>query len=99
MTAQADISFVKEKLTELIVYFAEKGKDDNYLGATKLNKLLFLADFLAYGYLGVPITGATYIHQKLGPTPDPQQFLPALRELIESEDLVQIEHLTISGPM
>jgi hypothetical protein len=37
-----------EKLRELILYVSTLSKDDDNFGATKLNKLLFYADFLAY---------------------------------------------------
>jgi len=61
--------FHKDKLAELIVFFAEESKDDIQFGSVKLNKLLFLADFWAYGHLGQSITGATYVRQDHGPTP------------------------------
>ena len=58
-----------EKLKESILYIAEQCKDDQEFGATKLNKILFLSDFLAYGAYGQPITGSTYFHLEKGPAP------------------------------
>ena len=85
------------RLAELIVYFAKYSEKDLFFGSTKLNKLLFVADFLAYGYLGQSITGATYIHQKQGPTPEPSQFLAARETLISTGRLRIQEEDTYSG--
>jgi len=57
------------KLEELILYVAHKSHDDVKFGATKLNKILFWADFLAYGYWGQAITNAQYIRKQRGPVP------------------------------
>jgi hypothetical protein len=90
--------FDENKLAELIVFFAKENADDRHFGATKLNKLLFTADFMAYAYLGKPITGATYIRQQFGPTPEPRQFLP-VREKLEKEGRIKIAaEETYSGP-
>jgi len=71
-----------EKLKELMLYIADKSAADPLFGALKLNKILFLIDFTAYGIWGKPITEATYVHQKLGPVPF--QLLPARGALIDS---------------
>lgn len=92
-----DIRFDKEKLAELVIFFARESEKDRLFGSTKLNKLLFLADFLAYGYLGMPITGANYIHQKRGPTPSPDEFLPVREQLITDGRLSIIEQETYYG--
>ncbi len=73
------VSYQKDKLKELILYLAKRSEDDARFGATKLNKLLFFSDFLAYGQLGQPITGATYQKLKWGPAP--KQLLPVQREM------------------
>jgi len=69
-----------DKLKELMLYVAEKSLEDPRFGATKLNKILFYSDFMAYGLHGEPITGATY--QKLDRGPAPRQLLPVQEELI-----------------
>src|SRR5690606_1570423 len=92
-----DIMFEKEKLAELVIFFARESEKDRLFGSTKLNKLLFLADFLAYGYLGKPITGARYIHKKRGPTPSPDEFLPVREDLIANGRLNIIEEETYYG--
>lgn len=57
------------KLGELIVYISDKSAGDPRFGATKLNKLLYFSDFLAFGNFGEPITCAIYTHRKWGPAP------------------------------
>ncbi len=56
-----------EKLQELMLYVAAKLADDPKFGATKLYKVLFYSDFLAYGNTGAPITGASYVRLDNGP--------------------------------
>ena len=74
-----------EKLRELTIYIACKSQQDPKFGATKLNKILFYADFLAYVKLGESITGAEY--QKLGKGPAPRRLLP-IQERMEGRDCV-----------
>lgn len=75
--------FDDKKFSELVLYVAERMGDDAAFGATKLNKVLFFSDFLAYQSFGRSITGATY--QKLPHGPAPRQLLPIQRELVEAE--------------
>jgi hypothetical protein len=67
------------RFAELMLYVAAKCAADPSFGATKLNKILFYSDFIAFETYGVALTGATY--QKLERGPAPKQLLPALREL------------------
>lgn len=76
MTTIADSS---ARFKELILYLARKSEDDPNFGATKLNKLLFYADFLAYRKLGQPITGQRY--QKLPYGPAPRSLRPVVEEM------------------
>lgn len=75
-----------KKFAELLIYIASKCSDDASFGATKLNKILFFSDFLAYANLGESITGAAY--QKLDHGPAPRELLPALDVLRENMDAV-----------
>jgi hypothetical protein len=68
------------KFEELILYIARESQEDRRCGATKLNKILFYADFLAYRKLGRPITGQKY--QKLERGPAPKRVMPVIEELI-----------------
>ncbi|MFW0717791.1 type II toxin-antitoxin system antitoxin SocA domain-containing protein [Pedobacter sp. N23S346] len=55
-----------EKISEVISYFGKKGIE---LYKTKLNKLLFYADFLSYKRTAYSITGITYKAIPYGPVP------------------------------
>src|SRR5207302_260927 len=57
------------KLRELILHIAKESMGDTRFGKTKLNKLLFYADFLAYQKTGQSITGEEYVKQPFGPVP------------------------------
>lgn len=83
--------FNEHKLKELVVYIANKSKDDPAFGKTKLLKLLAYADFAAYRRLGHSITGATYIKLEHGPSsreaPGALNMLRALKriEIVEED--------------
>ena len=77
--------FKEDKFKELVLYIAEKCTDDPAFGATKLNKILYFADFYAYGESGVPITGATY--GKLPRGPAPHQLVSVREELSKTGDI------------
>jgi len=77
------------KLRELILYVAAKSESDPNFGATKLNKILFYSDFLAYRTLGRSITGQRY--QKLEFGPAPKAIVPVLREMEQERVCAQAE--------
>lgn len=58
----------KEKYQNAILYFV-KYCNNQYLGATKLNKLLYYLDFIAYRDRQKSITGDLYVHKQYGPVP------------------------------
>jgi hypothetical protein len=78
-----------EKLKDLILYVADRSRDDPHFGATKLNKILYYADFRAYRELGHAITEADY--QKLPEGPAARDLLKARRQLLD-EGRIRIEH-------
>jgi hypothetical protein len=90
----AEIEYDERKFKELLVLLAARSEGDKRFGATKLNKLLFFCDFLAYAYLGEPITGASY--QKLPKGPAPRRLLPAQQELEQegAVDVIQRKRIT-----
>ncbi len=57
------------KFREMILYVARRAEHDPRCGATKLNKILFYADFWAYRSLGRSISGRAYRKQEFGPVP------------------------------
>ena len=72
----------EEKLAELILYVADQIRTDPTGGATKLNKILYFAEFSHMRSYGVPITGVPY--QKLPEGPAPRRLRPIRDKLIES---------------
>lgn len=59
--------FMPSALMEMIVFYAAQ---PGGVLKTKLNKLLWYADFLHYRRYSVSISGATYVHLPYGPVPD-----------------------------
>ena len=78
------INYDERKLTELLLYVAGQLLPDTSGGATKLNKVLFFADFAHVRRTGSPITGAEY--QKLSHGPAPRRLKPIRDSLVERGD-------------
>ena len=78
------------KLVAAVLYFCRNG-----ISRTKLNKLLFYADFLHYKEFGVSITGAKYAHLPYGPCLDEYQHILAM--LIEGRKALGVEEIESSG--
>ena len=79
-TFTTDDPLGERRFKELILYVATKCAFDITFGATKLNKILWRADFMAYAQLGEPITGVEYRRLPQGPVP--RRLLPMQDELI-----------------
>jgi hypothetical protein len=79
-----NVEYDEGKLTELIVYVADRLRADRSGGATKLNKVLFFADFTHVRRHGRPITGAEY--QKLPYGPAPRRMMPIRKALVTAGD-------------
>ena len=60
-------AFSPVTLKEMVIFFASKSQG---VLKTKLNKLLWYADFLHYRLFSTSISGATYIHLPYGPVPE-----------------------------
>ncbi|MEX2118413.1 MAG: Panacea domain-containing protein [Pirellulales bacterium] len=84
-TAQPDASSDR-KLRELALFIAQRCEMDPAFGATKLNKLLFFADFLAYKRLKRSITGQEYV--KLDNGPAPRRMVEVVRGMLADGDAV-----------
>jgi Antitoxin SocA-like, Panacea domain len=69
-----EATYDEPKLIELLLCVAQRLEADRVGGATKLNKILFFADFAHVRRTGVPITGAVY--QKLPQGPAPRRLKP-----------------------
>lgn len=71
MKLQADrMSLQDNKLEELILFVIAAAGPQERCCATKLDKILFSADFRAYDLLGQSITGQRYLKREGGPVPE-----------------------------
>ena len=75
-----------ERLAELMLYIADISQADPAFGATKLNKLLYYSDFIAFRNFGESITGAEYMRLNWGPVP--RRLIPVRDGLIDEEEAV-----------
>jgi hypothetical protein len=75
-----------EKLRELVLLISQESEGDAPYGATKLNKLLFYADFIAYVQFGKPITGQEYMRLENGPAP--RRLIPITKSMEANKELV-----------
>jgi hypothetical protein len=75
----------ESRLRELILYIAAECQSDPKFGATKLNKILWWSDFLAYAEYGKPITGIEY--QRLGNGPAPRRLVPVRNAMQAAGDI------------
>lgn len=87
------VDYSPRKLQELILYVSSRSLADPWFGKTKLNKILFFADFGAYKRTGCSITGAVYQHLRQGPCP--HQLLPALDGL--AGQIIEVPEPTYAG--
>jgi len=72
----------EDKFAELLLYVGKRTADDPTVGAVKLNKLLYFAEFAAVRLFGHPITGVEY--QRLDNGPAPRRLLPIRQRLVEN---------------
>lgn len=79
----------RDRLRELILYIAEKLKDDPNLGRTKLAKIIYFSDMESFRMHRRPVTGTAFVRMPYGPLP--KGFLDALDELKEQGRIVEIE--------
>jgi len=84
----------EDKLAELILYISQNCATDPKFGAVKLNKVLYLSDFLAFGNWGEPITGVPYQHLKMGPAPT--RFIP-IRDGLQKSGKLVVQVLPLKG--
>lgn len=87
------VNYDERKFTEMVLYIAGRLRDDRAGGATKLNKVLYFADFAHTRRHGRPISGAVY--QKLPQGPAPRRLRPVRQLLVEEgeADIVEEDFL------
>lgn len=75
-----------EKLRELVLLIATLSEGDAPFGKTKLNKVAFFSDFIAYLMFGKSITGHEYMRLPEGPAPRKLLLvMPAFRKPSEPD--------------
>ena len=79
-----EITLNAKKYENAILYFVQHC-NNQYLGATKLNKLLYYLDFLNYRDRGESVTGDEYYHMQYGPIPSSMETV--MSALCESKKL------------
>ena len=57
----------RERLKALVHYICDRVPNPNKWGSVKMNKALFYTDQSAYVKLGEPVTGETYVKDRMGP--------------------------------
>lgn len=89
------VMYDETKFAEMLLFAARLLEDDHAGGATKLNKLLFFAEFAHVRQTGEPITGADY--QKLEWGPAPRRLLPVRDQLVREGAAELVEEVTAFG--
>jgi len=79
-----------DRLTEMVVYFSERLKPFT----TKLNKLLFYADFKAFKLTGQSMSGARYRAIDRGPVPN---NFHSIFEYMANNGAIAIDHVEFPG--
>lgn len=75
-----EFAYEESKFIEMLLYVADRLQSDRAGGATKVNKVLFFADFAHVRRHGRPISGAAY--QKLTHGPAPRRLRPVRDQLV-----------------
>lgn len=80
----------RDRLRELILYIAEKLKDDPAFGRVKLAKMIYFADMEAFRLHRQPVSGSAYVRSMpFGPLP--KGFLQTLDELKAAGEITENE--------
>ena len=77
-----DMAYSERKFTELVLSVADRLRTDRAGGATKVNKVVFFAEFTHLRRHRSVISGCEF--QKLAHGPAPRQLLPVRQRLIEA---------------
>lgn len=83
LTYGSDDAESRERLRELMLFVAERCQNDPNFGVTKMNKVLFYCDFMAFAKFGKPITGISYNKLPFGPVPTGAEIM---RRRMEKDD-------------
>src|SRR5438874_3308094 len=85
MTYKVHLPGGQQRLVEMILHISEVCAKAPRYGLTKLNKIIWRADFLAFASRRVPVTGRAYQRLKHGPAP--VEMRPLLGEMRDRRDI------------
>ena len=88
LTYKVDLPGGQSRLREAILYICVKCESAEFFGLTKLNKMLWFADFASFAERAQPVTGRQY--QRLEHGPAPVEMLPVLLDM-EKRGEIEIE--------
>ncbi|MDP9389478.1 MAG: Panacea domain-containing protein [Actinomycetota bacterium] len=91
-----EVRYDEAKFTELLLYVADRLRGDRAGGATKLNKVLFFAEFTHLRRHHAVISGCDF--QKLPHGPAPRPLLPVRRRLLASGEAELVEEDFLGRP-
>lgn len=91
-----EVRYDEAKFTELLVYVADRLRGDRAGGATKLNKVLFFAEFTHLRRHHAVISGCEF--QKLAHGPAPRPLLPVRRRLLAAGEAELVEEDFLGRP-
>lgn len=80
VTYKMNLQGGQSRMKEAILYVCKHAKDHTFFGLTKLNKILWRADFQSYRDRKIPVTGRQYQRQVNGPVP--VDMPPLLNEML-----------------
>lgn len=89
-TGTPPISLNRERLKALVHYICGRVPNPNRWGSVKMNKALFYTDRNAYLRLGEPVTGETYVKQRMGPV---AQHLAEVVDELEQEGRIAVRRV------
>jgi hypothetical protein len=91
-----EVRYDEAKFRELVLYIADRLRGDRAGGATKLNKVLFFAEFTHLRRHHAVISGCEF--QKLPHGPAPRQLLPVRRRLLAAGEAELVEEDFLGRP-
>lgn len=91
-----DVAYDARKFAEMVLLVAGRLQDDRAGGSTKLNKVLFFAEFTHLRRHHRVISGCEF--QKLPHGPAPRQLLPIRQKLIDSGAAELVEEDFLGRP-
>jgi hypothetical protein len=78
---------ISDRLEELVLHVINMSENDKRFMSTKLNKLVWAADFAAFCQTGITISRANYQREKYGPVP---KAMPIIMDRLEAEGRIEI---------